>query len=572
MCGEEIVQCQHCSSGCYCSSDCVNNHRSEHEALCGMIQSLEEIEVAKLYHDLRRMEAGVKEGPAKSQIVNLVGERPLVEVCLDGISKYGLWDTGSQISMLDMEFVKTHMPNRRIHSVREFLGEKLSISAANNSEVPIEGIVVVDFGIEDVRFAVPFLVTRGKMNNPIIGTNVMKHIILNTKNSLPSLMKLLPGLSVDDAKILASAIEVQANESDIVSEVKLTSNLVIPPNFMVKTQGKTRVQLGAKERDVLFLPAANFLGEEELVVHESAARLKGGKSQFINVAVYNPTSEEIILKKGTVLGNVSDVNTVIQFPVKKENVSEGVKVESVDVEVEGEEEEYFWEDQLDLSGLSEEEYHEAKEMLLEEHEVFSKSKNDIGHVPDFKVPIHLTDDIPVNESYRSIPRPLYEDVKNHINNLLAHGWVRKSTSSYASPMVCARKKDGSLRLCIDFRRLNAKIIPDRQPIPRVQDILDGLKGQEWFSTLDMSQAYHQGEISEESRKFTAFSTPWSLLEWVRIPYGLSNAPPCFQRFINETLRELKDSICVAYLDDILIYGRNFKEHNVVLESKPPISS
>ena len=151
-------------------------------------------------------------------------------------------------------------------------------------------------------------------------------------------------------------------------------------------------------------------------------------------------------------------------------------------------------------------------------------------------------------------------MKNHINNLLAHGWVRKSTSAYASPMVCARKKDGSLRLCIDFRRLNAKIIPDRQPIPRVQDILDGLKGQEWFSTLDMSQAYHQGEISEESRKFTAFSTPWSLLEWVRIPYGLSNAPPCFQRFINETLRELKDSICVAYLDDILIYGRNFKEH------------
>ena len=159
MCGEEIVQCQHCSSGCYCSSDCVNNHRSEHEALCGMIQSLEEIEVAKLYHDLRRMEVGVKEGPAKNQIVSLVGERPLVEVCLDGVSKYGLWDTGSQISMLDMEFVKTHMPNRRIHSVREFLGEKLSISAANNSEVPIEGIVVVDFGIEDVQFPQFYIIT-----------------------------------------------------------------------------------------------------------------------------------------------------------------------------------------------------------------------------------------------------------------------------------------------------------------------------------------------------------------------------------------------------------------------------
>ena len=265
------------------------------------------------------------------------------------------------------------------------------------------------------------------------------------------------------------------------------------------------------------------------------------------------------MKKGTVLGHVSEVNTVIQFPVQGD--SKVAKVDSVEVDGEDDEEDGgSWEDQLDLSGLTEEEFLEAKQMLLEEHEVFSKSKNDIGHVPDFKILINLVDDIPVNESYRSIPRPLYEDVKNHINNLLAHGWVRKSTSAYASPMVCARKKDGSLRLCIDFRRLNAKIIPDRQPIPRVQDILDGLNGQEWFSTLDMSQAYHQGEISEESRKFTAFSTPWSLLEWIRIPYGLSNAPPYFQRFINETLRNLKDKICVAYLDDILIFGRNFKEH------------
>ena len=82
----------------------------------------------------------------------------------------------------------------------------------------------------------------------------------------------------------------------------------------------------------------------------------------------------------------------------------------------------------------------------------------------------------------------------------------------------------------------------------------------------MSQAYHQGEIHEDSRKVTAFSSPWSLYEWIRIPYGLCNAPPNFQRCINECLGDLRDQICVAYLDDILVFGKTFSEHYKNLET------
>ena len=135
-----------------------------------------------------------------------------------------------------------------------------------------------------------------------------------------------------------------------------------------------------------------------------------------------------------------------------------------------------------------------------------------------------------------------------------------SCSSYSSPIVCVRKKDGGMRLCIDYRKLNAKTIPDAQPIPRIQDILDNLGGKRWFTTLDMSKAYHQGYIAERFRHMTAFSTPWTLLEWIHIPFGLKNCPPAFQRYINQVLGDLKGTICEVYLDDILVHSETFEQH------------
>lgn len=145
-----------------------------------------------------------------------------------------------------------------------------------------------------------------------------------------------------------------------------------------------------------------------------------------------------------------------------------------------------------------------------------------------------------------------QKVREIIADLIKNGIIRQSNSSFASPIILTKKKDGSNRLCVDFRSLNKITVKDRYPLPRIDDQLDRLGKNIYFTILDMASGFHQVPIHPESITKTSFVTPDGQYQYLRMPFGLANAPAVFQRAINKALGKLKYDVAIVYMDDIVI--------------------
>ena len=215
---------------------------------------------------------------------------------------------------------------------------------------------------------------------------------------------------------------------------------------------------------------------------------------------------------------------------------------------------------VDLEGLVPAQKEMVLKLLAEEADAFAKDDNDVQCIPNLELDLDLEDHTSVQKTYVAVPKPFYPEVKAYIEDLINQNFIKKSSSSYTSPVVCVRKKDQSLQLCVDFRTLNKKTRPDCHSIPRIQEMLNNLGGNSWFSVLDQGKDYHQGFTSPNSQPLTAFITPWGLYKWVWIPFGIPQAPGAFQLFMENCLGDLQDTDSVPYLDTIIIFTCILKIH------------
>jgi transposase InsO family protein len=201
-----------------------------------------------------------------------------------------------------------------------------------------------------------------------------------------------------------------------------------------------------------------------------------------------------------------------------------------------------------------------REFLVQHQSVFAKTKEDLGQTNVVKHKIHTGTAVPVKQPPRRVPIAKQDEAAQEVKRMLQSGIIEPSKSPWASPVVLVKKKDGSLRYCIDYRRLNHVTIKDSYPLPRIDDSLDSLRGAKWLSTCDLASGYWQVEMDPDDAEKTAFTTSSGLFQFKVMPFGLCNAPATFERLMECVLAGLQWEICLVYLDDIIVFADTFEEH------------
>ena len=218
---------------------------------------------------------------------------------------------------------------------------------------------------------------------------------------------------------------------------------------------------------------------------------------------------------------------------------------------------------LPESILTNEQSDQLKNLLKEYSDVFAMSKSELGCCDLVQHEIDTDGDSPIKLQPYCLPVIQREKVAQMIHEMKDQGVVKPS-SPWSSPIVLVPKKDGSLRFCVDYRRLNSITKKDVYPLPRIEDILITLGKAKYFSTLDLAAGYWQIKLDPASAQKTAFTTHCGLYEFTRMPFGLCNAPATFQRLMQTVLAGLEWESCFVYIDDILVASETFEEHIVHL--------
>ncbi|UYV66979.1 K02A2.6-like, partial [Cordylochernes scorpioides] len=448
-------------------------------------------------------------------------------------------DSGANVTLLRVDLAqRMESISRRIP-----VSNELVLQTATGEQAKVYGQVVLKFQIGNNLFSHLGYLADIK-DDCLIGLDVLRKF----------------GFSIDFQenvlKIAGEEIPLVCSRSSATNKVLkviLKSDVKIPPRSECILEGRLTASLGVPQLLIVEENGQEF-GQKGLLL---ARTLCKSDQSNIPIRVVNLLDSAKTLGKGTEIA--------IAEPVT--NVAHCTTVENLDKSpcsslipghlqelLEGTREGLNWIQQKKLEHL-----------LCQYEDVFATSPKDVGRTNVTQHRIDTGGATPVKQLPRRLPMTRRDEVAKLIEEMAEQDVIEPSSSPWASPVVLVKKKDGSTRFCVDYRRLNDLTKKDSYPLPRIDATLDTLSGSQWFSTLDLKSGYWQVSIHPEDREKTAFTTGNGLWQFKVMPFGLCNAPATFERLMETVLQGIPLETCLVYLDDIIVMGKSFEEHLINLE-------
>ena len=454
-----------------------------------------------------------------------VGRNVYLRMALNGTEYSFLLDSGCDVTLLPAHFVRGH----------QIIPTNKQVTAANGTSIELIGEALVELKLGSISIPTHALISEHVVE-PLIGYDWL------SKNQI------YWGFGVGHILINGSAYSLNEKNPNehMCCRVVLQQDTTIPRSSEMILSAKAIFNdtiFDTTNKDTLEYMMEGSTIEEGLYVARS---LIPHQCRNIPVRVYNSREHDIKLLKDKVIAELQAVEPVEPDTAKTQTTKDS-----------------NWMDKL-INGcdndLTANDKENLRTILLQYQECFSQSEYDLGKTSFVKHRINTGDNRPIKQALRRQPLAYLPEIDKQVEEMLSQGIIEPCASPWASNVVIVTKKDGSLRFCVDYRKLNEATIKDSYPLPRITDCLDALGGSKYFSAFDLRSGYHQVAMEEMDMDKTSFLTRNGTFRFTAMPFGLCNAPATFQRVMDFVMSGLNYQICLVYLDDVIIFSKTIEEH------------
>lgn len=489
----------------------------------------------------------------------LIGPRCALTVLIEGVQCESILDTGSQVTTISENFHSAFLSSLPLKPIDCLL----EIEGAGGQTVPYLGYVEANLTFPrtvtgtEVELTVLALIVPechfSSVTPLLVGTNVLNRLYQHAvEHEGPRFLK----RSDNFAKLLQQVVSCKGKNKPCPVRLHGKESVIIPPKQRVQVLGDVRV--GKASTDISFVLEPSRLSPLPggLMLQCALLNISCRAVSKIPVFIQNVTDQNVILQPKNIIGEVSAAVSVTPLGSEQSSsLSTSCSNGSYDSNLTFD---------FDNPLLGDEWKARISTKLNSIRDVFAIDDMSNGHTTAVKHHIRLKDDTPFKERPRPIHPSDREAVKQHLRELLDAGVIRESESPFASPLVLVRKKNGKIRLCVDYRKLNARTIKDAYALPNIEETFSALSGAKWFSVMDLKSGYYQVEMAEEDKHKTAFICPLGFWEFNRMPQGITNAPSTFQRLMERCVGDLHLNEVLVFLDDLIVFSETLEEHEARL--------